>query len=123
MAVFPSIKPNTRSLGLGNTPQLVYAGTSQATIRFLKNTKRVGQTLELSFSNITESQMNAIFDHFNGQEGTLIPFTLPSEIWTGYNSVPISAVDYEWRYAESLSIEKTSPDRYSLIVSLVSSII
>lgn len=123
MATFPAIKPNTRALNLGDTPQLTYTGTSGATIRFLQNTQRVTQTLTLSYNSITETEVTQIYDHYNGQEGTLISFPLPSAIWAGYTTVPISVIDYEWRYAGTLAIEAGTPGRFNLTVNLVSSII
>lgn len=123
MAVFPSLTPNARSLGLGNYPQLEYTGTSGASVRFLQNTKRVNQTLTLTFNSITETQINLIYAHYEEQQSTLIPFTLPSTVWAGYDAVPIAAVDYEWRYARSFSVSPSTPGHFNVTIELESVII
>ena len=106
MADFPAITPNERTFGLGNNPQQRYESPDGVGVRFLhSNTKRLGQTLSLGFVALTETQINQITDHFAGQEGSLIAFDLPAEIWSGYTTVPVNASDYQWRYASSFSVD------------------
>lgn len=123
MATFPAIKPNTRTLSLGNYPQAEYTGRSGGSVRFLFNTKRVTQTLSFSYTSINESELTAIYDHYDGQQGSLISFDLPSALWDGYSSVPVSAVDYQWRYASLPDSEPNAPGRFSLTVTLESVIV
>lgn len=121
MATFPSLEPASRQISFGDYPQLVYAGTSGATIRFLQGTDRVNQLLKLGFTYLSETQMYLILDHYNGQEGTLLPFDLPAEIWAGLTTAPIG-VEYEWRYASEISIDQAAPLTYNVQVELVSEI-
>jgi hypothetical protein len=72
MATFPSLEPASRQISFGDYPQLVYTGTSGATVRFLQGTDRVNQLLKLGFTYLSETQMYLILDHYNGQEGTLL---------------------------------------------------
>lgn len=123
MANFPSITPNTRIFSLGNFPQAEYSGSSGGSVRFLYGTKRVGQRLTISFSSISEESTNDIYDHYAGQQGSLIPFDLPSAVWAGYATVPVDPVDYQWRYATPPSIEPTVNGRFSLTVELESVVI
>lgn len=125
MAVFPSITPNTRELSLGDFPQLSHANASGISVRFLQNaSRRVEQVLTLTFVALTETQTTQITDHYVGQEGTLISFTLPSNLWAGFDSVPISASEYEWRYAGPYSLDQSpSPGRFNISLTLVSEII
>jgi hypothetical protein len=123
MAEFPSIKPNSRSISLGNAPQLEYAAPSGANVRFLQGTKRVQQKLSMSFNAITESELYSIYDHYDGQEGSIIPFTLPAIVWGGYTTRPISEVDYEWRYAGSFTIAPIGVNRFSIQINLESVIV
>jgi hypothetical protein len=120
MAEFPSLRPNSRSISLGNTPQQEYAAVSGANVRFLYGTVRVQQKLSMSFNAITESELYLIYDHFNGQEGSLISFALPAIVWSGYSTVPINS---EWRYAGALSVAPTGVNRFSLQVNLESVIV
>jgi hypothetical protein len=124
MADFPAIVPNARSFGLGNSPQSEYVAPDGVDVRFLFNeTKRIGQTLTLTFRALTETQINLITDHYVGQEGSLIAFDLPSEIWSGYTTVPVSASDYQWRYADTFSIETGGfIGRFNVTVELVSAL-
>jgi hypothetical protein len=120
MAIFPAIKPNARSLTLGDYPQLSYLGPSGVGVRFLQNTKRVEHKLSLTYNSLTEAQITLILDHYNGQEGSLIPFVLPAEVWVGYSTVPVSSVDYEWRYASAFSVQPSMPGRFNVSIELES---
>ena len=120
MATFPSLTPNSRSLDLGDYPQTVHVAVSGINLRFLQGSKRINQILTLDYSNITETELQLIYAHYETQEGTLVAFDLPAAIWEGYASVPISAVDYNWRYAGAISVDTGSPLRYNVSVPLVS---
>ena len=120
MATFPSLTPNSRSLDLGNYPQVVHVAVSGINLRFLQGSKRINQILTLGYSNITETDLQLIYTHYETQEGTLVPFDLPAAVWAGYASVPISAVDYNWRYAGTIAVDTASPLRYNVSVQLVS---
>lgn len=120
MATFPALTPNSRALNLGNYPQVVHVAASGINLRFLQGSKRINQILTLGYSNITETDLQLIYTHFETQEGTLIPFDLPAAVWSGYASVPISAVDYNWRYAGTIAVDTGSPLRYNVSVQLLS---
>ena len=121
MADFPAIVPNQRSFGLGNAPQDQHESPDGVGVRFLYNaTKRVGQTLSLEFVGLTEAQITSLTDHYAGQEGTLISFDLPAETWSGYTTVPVSASDYQWRYASTFSVETGGTvGRFNVKIDLV----
>ena len=123
MATFPAIKPNTRSISLGNYPQAEFVGGSGGSVRFLFNTKRGTQTLSFSYNSINEAELAAINDHYDGQQGGLIAFDLPAVLWEGYSAVPISVVDYQWRYAAPPDSEPNAPGRFGLTVELESVIV
>ena len=123
MTAFPSLKPNTRSIELGDAPQLEFQGVSGATVRFLMGTNRITQTLSLTYNSITEAEYYLIFNHYEGQDGGFLAFALPAVIWEGYSTVPISAVDYDWRYAGPIEITPTVPGRFEVTVQLESVII
>ena len=125
MTVFPAITPNARELTLGDFPQLSHSSASGISVRFLQNaSRRVQQTLALEFVGITETQATSITDHYAGQEGTLISFTLPANLWAGFDSVPISASEYQWRYAGPYTLEQSpAPNRFNISLTLVSDVI
>lgn len=121
MATFPALTPNSRSLTLGDFPGARHEGVSGVGVSFLfSSTDLINQTLSLTFLSITETQQTSITDHFVGQEGGLIPFDLPSSIWSGYSTVPVSSSDYQWRYAQALQIEPGGiTGRFNVNVELV----
>lgn len=125
MADFPSITPNARSLTLGNHSQGEYVGPSGVEFRVLYNeTKRAQQVLTLTYIALTETQANSITDHYTGQQGSLIPFALPSVIWSGYSSVPISASHYQWRYSGGFAVDRApTPGRFNIEITLESDIV
>lgn len=125
MANFPTLTPNTREFSLGDFPQLVYANAAGSNVRFLQNNaRRVTQTLQLSFIALTETQANLISTHYAGQQGMLVPFDLPSSVWSGFDSVPVSSSEYQWRYAEPYVLEQSpSPSRFNIQVTLVSEVV
>jgi hypothetical protein len=121
MATFPSLEPASRSISFGDYPQLVYTGTSGATIRFLQGSDRINQILILSYTYLSESDMYLVLNHYNSQEGTLIPFDLPSVVWSGFTTAPIG-VEYQWRYSKELAIEQAAPISYNVTAELISEI-
>lgn len=119
MADFPSLEPTTRAFGLGDTPQLLHGSESGVGVRFVQGADRVQQLLTLGYEYLTESEAQQIIDHFNGQQGSLIAFDLPSVIWSGYTTPPVSASDYQWRYAGAFDVSIAAPLRYNISVELV----
>lgn len=121
MATFPALTPNQRSVTLGDFPGARHDGVSGVGVSFLfSKTDLVEQLLSLTFLSLTEAQHKLITDHFVGQEGGLIPFDLPSAIWSGYSTVPVSSSDYQWRYANALQIEPGGTvGRFNVSVDLI----
>lgn len=118
MADFPSLEPTTRVLTLGDTSQLTHDATSGVDVRFVYSTDRVLQRLTLGYEYLTESEAQEITTHFEGQQGSLIAFDLPSAIWSGYSTVPVSSSDYRWKYAGTFTVSLSSPQRYNASIEL-----
>ena len=81
MAVFPSLEPTSRSLVYGDYPQLTHEGLSGGDVRFLQGTDRIAQRLSLGYEYLTETQAQSLLDHYQGQQGSIIPFDLSSSVW------------------------------------------
>ena len=80
----------------------------------------MGQTLTLGYTNLTETQLNLIKDHYIAQEGTFDIFFLSSEVWNGYSTPPIALLDtYAWRYAGPPTISDGIVGRWAVDVELV----
>jgi hypothetical protein len=119
MTTFPAIEPASRQISFGDCPQTEHQNASGVNVQFLHNTDRVSQTLELGWSNLTESEMYQILNHYVGQNGTMLPFDLPSAIWAGFTAPPIGT-EYQWRYANPVGIEQPAPLSYNVAVQLIS---
>lgn len=120
MATFPALTPSSRSLDYGDYSQSTYEAVSGANVRFKYGTDRLTQRLSLGYQYLTETQMQLLLDHYETQQGTLIPFALSAEVWSGYTTIPVPAVDYEWRYAKPIGVEIASPLRYNTTIELES---
>jgi hypothetical protein len=121
MAAFPALTPNTRSLTLGDFPGTRHEGVSGVGVSFLfSSSELIEQKLSLTFLSITETQQTSITNHFVGQESGLIPFDLPSTVWSGYSTVPVSSSDYQWRYAGPLQVQPGgTTGRFNVSLELV----
>ena len=120
MTTFPALEPQTIALIYGDYPQNTHVGLSGGNVRFLLNNKRVLQRLTITYEYLTEAQAQTLLTHFNGQNGTIEPFDLSSQIWLGYTTPPVNASSYKWRYAQSFQISISSPNRYSTSIELIS---
>ncbi len=118
MADFPALEPMTRALVPGDYPQQVYTGASGGEVRFKQGSDRVSQTLSLGYEYLSESEAQQIIDHYETQQGSLIAFDLPSIIWSGYTTPPVSSSDYQWRYQSTFQISNAGPLSYNIMVQL-----
>jgi hypothetical protein len=118
---FPAIAPNTRLFVPGDTPRSMQMALSGVTAGYRQGNRRIQQSLSLSYSHLTEEQMNLIKTHYINAKGTYDIFFLPEQIWADFESPPVPVLsDTAWRYAAEPSIEDVSFDRFTLEVELVS---
>ena len=120
MTTFPSLEPETRALIYGDYPQNTHEGLSGGNVRFLLGTKRVVQRLTITYEYLTEAEAQSLLTHYNGQNGSIEPFDLSSQVWAGYSTPPVSSSSYQWSYAQSFQISISSPNRYSTSIELIS---
>lgn len=118
MADFPALEATSRVYAPGDYPQQIHTGASGGDVRFIQGTDRVTQKLTLGYEYLTESEAQQILDHFETQQGSLIPFDLPSTIWAGYTTPPVSSSDYQWRYVSAFSVNAGAPLRYNMNIQL-----
>lgn len=117
---FPAIVPSSRTFSPGNIPQAVQTSLSGVASGFRRGNRRTQQTLSLSFTNLTEAQLNLIKAHFIDRQGTFDIFFLSAEVWSGYTTPPISLLsDYAWRYASAPTITDGIVGRWGVDVELV----
>tara|TARA_R100000278_G_scaffold122868_1_gene110299 strand:- start:1479 stop:1850 length:372 start_codon:yes stop_codon:yes gene_type:complete len=119
MTTFPSLEPLKTTLGYGDYPQNIHEGLSGANVRFKLGNKRVEQTLVIDYEYLTETEAQSLITHFNGQNGSIVPFDLSSIIWSAWSTPPVSSSSYQWRYSKALNISLSAPNRYSVSVELI----
>jgi len=126
MADFPALKPTARSFQLGQYPIKTYRALSGAVVRRSFGNRPFGYTLELEFANVPEATVNSICDHYNGQGGGTLGFTVPKEVFAGYSSTLQGKVrtpaGIEWLYVEPPSVTSVIKDISSVTVKLVGEI-
>jgi len=120
MTTFPSLEPETRALIYGDYPQNVHEGLSGGNVRFKVGAKRIAQRLTITYEYLTETEAQTLLTHYNGQNGSIVPFDLSSSVWAGYSTPPVSSSSYQWRYAQSFQISISSPNRYSTSIEFIS---
>ena len=99
MANFPDIIPSSRLYLPGDFPSAIQSSSSGVTTGFRRGNRRIDQTLQLGFLSLTETQVNLIRSHFDGQSGSFEIFFLNSNTWSGYTTSPVPLVsDFAWLY-------------------------
>ena len=119
MTTFPSLEPETRALVYGDYPQNVHEGLSGGNVRFKVGAKRIAQRLTITYEYLTETEAQTLLTHYNGQNGSIVPFDLSSSVWAGYSTPPVSSSNYKWRYNNAFQISLSSPTRYSTSIELI----
>jgi len=123
MARFPALKPTARSFQLGQYPVKAYRAMSGAVVRRSFGNKAFGYTLDLEFANVPEATVNTIIDHYNGQQGGTLGFTVDKAVFAGYTDDLQSKVrdpsGIEWVYAEPPSVSTVIKDISTVTIKLV----
>jgi hypothetical protein len=116
---FPALIPSARTYVPGNVPQVQQIALSGSTVSYRQGNRRVEQTLQLAFNNISEADLNLIKAHYLAQDGSYGIFYLSAEVWNGYTTPPVPLLsDYAWRYASAPVITDGSCDLWSVEVEL-----
>ena len=105
MATFPSIVPSSRLLITGDFPNVLQSSLSGVTTGYRRGNRRVEQVLQLSFAHLTETQVNLIRTHFDGQSGSFENFFLTSST-------------FAWIYSTPPTITDSIPSRWNVQVEL-----
>ena len=121
MATFPSITPTTRLYSPGDFPNAIQSSSSGTTTGFRRGNRRINQTLQLSFNNLTGTQVNLIRTHYDGQNGSFSIFYLSAEVWSGYTTPPVPLVsDFAWLYSNAPTISDGIVSKWNVEIELIS---
>jgi hypothetical protein len=133
MAAFPTrtrggagrtiIKPTSRSFTFGDYSTKEYRSLSGSVMKRAFGDRAFNYKLQLTFANVNQDVVAAIFDHYHGQGGTLEGFPIPSSLLSGYNDTIISRIQaperIQWFYEASPEVESTGTTLSTVSLSLV----
>lgn len=86
MADFPALRPTERTLNMGEVPIKTYRALNGAVVRRAFGNLRYNYELTLTFQNVKEKDVSAIWIHYQDNFNALNGFNLPATIFSGYNT-------------------------------------
>jgi len=119
---FPTIAPSACVLNPGDYPGTKFMALNGVETRIRYTSLRTGTTLSLTFSNLSETAMRLIYDHYNLQ-GTFGMFPVPNNLFAGFTSVYttlFNSISVRWRYQEAPTITPSRAGLHTVQVQLVS---
>ena len=119
MTTFPALKPTVRSLQLGQVAESSFTSLSGRRTHVLFADKATGHSLNLTFSNLLESEADLIVQHWNNRQGVALDFDLPVEVWAGWTLyITAIGVNQKWQYDQAPQLESVAPSIVSVTVQL-----
>ena len=117
---FPALIQSARVYIPGDVPQQQQVTLSGMNSGYRQGNRRIAQTLQLAFNNISEADLDLIKAHYIDRQGTFDIFFLSAEVWNGYATPPVPLLsDYAWRYGGAPVITDGSCDLWSVEVELI----
>ena len=99
MAVFPPLEPDTRAFDFGDFPMSRAGGIGGGEVRFNHADEATGHGLTLSFLDRSDAELESIREHYRGQDGGHVSFTLPAIIWQGHgDDFALVSSAGRWKY-------------------------
>lgn len=101
MTAFPALRPATRRYSFGVFPVTEERGFGGGSVRFLHSSTSSAHDLELGFQLLTQAEAKLLRDHYRGQQGGFLPFSLSAEAWAGHTSqTDLVPTTTQWLYAD-----------------------
>jgi len=119
MPTFPAIAPSSRSFTPGEYPHAAFTALSGEQSRVRHSDAVVGGSIDLSFIRLTEEERSLIEQHYLGQQGEFLAFSLPPETFSGFDPYEFLEGAGLWRYAEPPEIEDFCGPHHDVRVRLV----
>jgi len=119
MPTFPAIAPSSRSFTPGEYPHAAFTALSGEQSRVRHSDAVVGGSIDLTFTRLTEEERSLIEQHYLGQQGEFLSFSLPPETFSGFNPYDFLEGAGLWRYAEPPEIEDFCGPHHDVRVRLV----
>lgn len=119
MAIFPSLKPATRTFTPGRYPHSEISTLSGLQTRVRSSNVLLEQSLRLTFAALTETEMLSIRSHYIGQQGRFLSFVIPNELLSGTTTpASFTPTGHSWIYASRPTITDIGLQRYDVSVEL-----
>ncbi len=118
---YPTLKPSARTYTPGNWANKQYNSISGSETRIRYGDKRYNATLQLTYSNISDTDADKFLVDYDANFGTYKKFTLPSEVlagWSGSNYIPNTGA-MQFRYSAPPSIASVRPGVSVVTIQLV----
>jgi hypothetical protein len=125
MAFPSSLKPASRQYSPGNYPVKTYNANNGAEVRILYGSRPTNMTLDLTYTNITDSEANDFLTHYYEVQGTYQTFSIPSTAetfsgWTaGADNLNLTNTGAVWRYSEPPQQQSVRPGVSTVSVRLI----
>lgn len=125
MAFPTELEPTSRSYSPGDYPVKTYNANNGAEVRILYGSSPYNMTLDLSYSNVTDTEADQFLTHYYEVQGTFQTFEIPSTAstfagWTGgADSLNRASSGAVWRYSEPPRQETVRPGVSNVSVRLV----
>jgi len=122
---YPTLVPTSRSFDAGDWPIKTFRTQNGSEVRIQYGNKRTGMTLDLTYSNISDTAAESFLTHYTEVQGTYLTFTLPTGVgaktgWTGTaNALDVTNTGNAWRYAESPKISSVKPGISNVSIKLI----
>ena len=119
MPTFPAIAPSSRTFTPGEYPHAAFTALSGEQSRVRHSDAVVGGSVDLTFTRLTEEERSLIEQHYLGQQGEFLAFSLPPETFSGFDPYDFLEGAGQWRYAEPPEIEDFCGPHHDVRVRLV----
>jgi len=129
---FPDLVPTARSMSPGDFASKTFRSQSGIEARVQYGNKAFNKTLDLEYSNITETDAAAIHDHYLACNGTLYYFALSFKARSGNETFNVNdssgstsnrfsarPFGMRYRYAEPPQFSSVKPGRMSVTIKLL----
>lgn len=125
---FPTIVPTSRNFNAGDWPVKTFRTQAGTESRILYGSQRTGQTLELSYQNVTDATAELFLDHYNEVRGTYGTFGLGDIVagqgarsgWGGnYDALGAFTSGGAYRYDGPPQVDAVKPGISNVSIKLV----
>ena len=120
---FPSIKPSSRDIQLGQYPVKRFTSIAGTGVTRLYGSQPFNPPVELVFQNINDEAVRALVTAYEEAYGATDDLALPDETWDGVSQPLRERLerDYIWRFAEDSppQIRSVQPGVSTLSLRLV----